>query len=382
MVDANGVRITLNHEGTFKDKQEAEKALSLVRSKSKARVIIANYREDSVEPPAPLDTIELERRASRFLNIRPKAALDIAEELYRHGYISYPRTETTIYPPTLSLRQVLLELARGEHSDYVKTLLGMSIRPTRGDSNDGAHPPIYPTRGATRQEILRYFKNERYWKIYDLVVRHFLATLSPPARVERQKIVVDVSGHRFSADGLKIIDRGYLIIYPFESPSEKVLPRVKIGDELSIVKAWIEERETEPPPYLSESELLRLMKRYGIGTDATMQDHIHTNVIRGYFKIRNRQCIPTPLGKAVINVLSKTGNELIDPLFRSRMEKALMEITNGSLRPDDVLFTFKNEARKIYEKFINRQGEVAMELIKALRNSLNKTNRGTGGKAS
>ncbi|ADN51830.1 DNA topoisomerase [Vulcanisaeta distributa] len=382
IVNVNGVRVTLNHDGTFKDKQEAERVLSLVRGKARAMVIIANYKEDFIEPPVPLDTIELERRASRFLNIRPKAALDIAEELYRHGYISYPRTETTIYPPTLSLRQILLELTHGEHGDYAKTLLGMSIKPTHGDSNDGAHPPIYPTRGVTRQEILRYFKNEKYWKIYDLVVRHFLATLSPPARVERQKIVVEISGHRFSVDGLKIIDKGYLTIYPFESPSEKVLPRVRVSDELSIVKAWIEERETEPPPYLSESELLRLMKKYGIGTDATMQDHIHTNVIRGYFKIRNKQCIPTPLGKAVISVLSKTGNELIDPLFRSRMEKALMEITSGSLKPDDVLFTFKNEARKIYEKFINRQREVAMELIKALKDSLSKGNKGAGGKAS
>ncbi|WP_367834299.1 DNA topoisomerase [Vulcanisaeta sp. JCM 16159] len=155
---------------------------------------------------------------------------------------------------------------------------------------------------------------------------------------------------------------------------------MRVGDELSIVKAWVEERETEPPPYLSESELLRLMRKYGIGTDATMQDHIHTNVIRGYFRIRNRQCIPTPLGKAVINVLSKTGNELIDPLFRSRMEKSLMEVTNGSLRPDDVLFTFKSEARKIYEKFMDKQKEVSMELIKALKESL--SNRKMGSKAS
>jgi Topoisomerase IA len=122
------------------------------------------------------------------------------------------------------------------------------------------------------------------------------------------------------------------------------------------------------------------MKKYGIGTDATMQDHIHTNVIRGYFKIRNKQCIPTPLGKAVINILSKTGNELIDPWFRSRMEKSLMEITRGSLKPDDVLLTFKDEARKIYEKFVNRQGEVARELVKALRESLSRSKGGNSSK--
>ncbi|BDR92846.1 DNA topoisomerase [Vulcanisaeta souniana] len=375
IVDANGNKITLNHDGTFKARQDAEKILDVVKSAGSAKVVIANYQEEALSPPIPLDTIELERRASKFLNIRPKAALDIAEELYRHGYISYPRTETTIYPQTLNLKQILLSLSHGEHSDYVKELLNSPIRPTRGDSNDGAHPPIYPTKGVGRRELLRYFKNERYWRIYDLVVRHFLATLSPPARVERQKVVVEVAGHRFNADGLRIIERGYLVIYPFESPSERVLPRLRVGEELRIEKAWVEERETEPPPYLSESELLRLMRRYGIGTDATMQDHIHTNIIRGYFRVRNKQCIPTPLGKAVISVLSKTGGELIDPWFRSRMEKALMEITRGSLRPGDVLFTFKSEARKIYEKFSSKQSEVAMELVKALKESLSKGGR-------
>ena len=371
-VDANGKELTLNHDGTFKDRQEATKVLELVRGSGKARVVVANYKEDTIEPPVPLDTVELERRASRFLNIRPKAALDIAEELYRHGYISYPRTETTIYPQSLNLRQILLNLTRGEYGTYAKALLDGYLKPTRGDTDDGAHPPIYPTKGATRQEILRYFKNERYWKIYDLVVRHFLATLSPSARVERQKIVAEVAGHRFETNGLRIIDKGYLVIYPFESPEERVLPRLRLGDELRIVKAWIEERETEPPPYLSESELLRLMRKYGIGTDATMQDHIHTNIVRGYFKVRNKQCIPTPLGKAVISTLSKVGSELIDPWFRSRMEKSLMEISKGTLKPSDVLLTFKDESRKIYSKFMERQNEVAMELIKALKASLNK----------
>nr|KJR71785.1 MAG: DNA topoisomerase [Vulcanisaeta sp. AZ3] len=369
-VNANGKELTLNHDGSFKDRHEAEKVLDLVKSSGMAKVTMANYKEEPLNPPIPLDTIELERRASRFLNIRPKAALDIAEELYRHGYISYPRTETNIYPQSLNLKHILLELTRSEYGDYAKSLLGALIRPTHGDSNDGAHPPIYPTRGTTRQELLKYFKNERYWRIYDLVVRHFLATLSPPAIVERQRIVLEVAGHRFGTNGLRIISRGYLEIYPFEEPNERVLPRLKQGEELKIIKAWIEERETEPPPYLSESELLRLMKRYGIGTDATMQDHIHTNVIRGYFRIRNKQCVPTPLGKAVISILSRTGQELIDPWFRSRMEKALMEITKGSLKPNDVLFTFKDEARKIYAKFMDRQNEVSTELIKALKESL------------
>ncbi|WP_069807530.1 DNA topoisomerase [Vulcanisaeta thermophila] len=366
----NSVQLTLNQE--IKDKATAQSIVNSVRSEGKGVVTKALYREGTLDPPVPLDTIELERRASRFFNIRSKAALDIAEELYRHGLISYPRTETTIYPQSLDLKGVLNDLLGSDYGDYVRQLLSKPLKPTRGDSDDGAHPPIYPTSGATKEKVLRLFKNERYWRIYDLVVRHFLATLSPPATVERQELSVRVGKYEFRTNGLKIVNPGYLIIYPFEKPSERVLPRFSQGEEVIISRAWLEEKETEPPPYLSESELLRLMKKYGIGTDATMQDHIHTNIVRGYFRVRNKQCIPTPLGKAVIGILSSVGKELIDPWFRARMEKSLMEITRGHLKPEDVLITFKNKARNIYKEFMANNKSIGESLIKALKDSLGK----------
>ncbi len=365
--DVNGMQITLTLDKMLKSIEEARKIVEAIKTIGRGRVVQAVYKEELQSPPIPLDTVELERRASKFLNIRPKQALDMAEELYRHGYISYPRTETTIYPPTLDLREILDELKDSEYASYVRKLASRPIKPTKGDSDDGAHPPIYPTKGATRYEILRKFRNEKFWKIYDFIVRHFLATLSPPAKFEVQRIAVTIGPYKFTTEGLKIIDLGYLEIYPFEKPHERVLPRVKMGDELRLVKAWFKECETEPPPYMTESELLRLMRKYGIGTDATMQDHIHTNVVRGYFRIKNRQCIPTPLGKAVIGVLSKVGPELIDPLFRARMERSLMEITRGKITPLEVLKTFKEEARRIYEKLLSNQGEIAFELIQALK---------------
>jgi len=216
-----GEVIKLDHVKTYKSKEEALKIAQQVRELGYVKVTLVRNVKVRVSPPKPLDTVELERRLSRFFNIRAKRALDIAEELYRHGYISYPRTETTIYPPTLDLREVLHELLKTEHRDYVRELLAQpKLTPTRGNSDDKAHPPIYPTTGATREEILAKFKRKEFWIVYDFVVRHFLATLSPPARFVRQEIIAKTGPIEFRATGIRILELGYWRIYPFEKVKE------------------------------------------------------------------------------------------------------------------------------------------------------------------
>ncbi|MEM1597573.1 MAG: type IA DNA topoisomerase [Pyrobaculum sp.] len=367
VVEINGHRVEMSSDVRYKSRKDAEQIAATIR---RGVVKVATYKPHHVSPPDPLDTVELERRASRWLGINAKKTLDVAEELYRAGLISYPRTETTIYPPSLDLGEVLKELTNGEHGAYAKRLLATGFRPTRGDSDDGAHPPIYPTRGATREEVYKMFgKLAAYaWPIYDFVVRHFLATLSPPAAVERQRIVVDFGKIQLEAEGLRILDEGYWQIYPWERQREKPLPVVRVGDEAQVVKVEVVERETEPPPQMTESELLALMKKYGIGTDATMQDHIHTNIKRGYMKLQKGKCVPTPLGMTLATALFQFAPELIEPTVRARIEKALNSIVKDGTPPSKLIHDIKAEFSKYYETLRSRQGEIRLALEKALNN--------------
>lgn len=361
LVEIGGNKIEMSADIRFKTRKEAEAVAAAIRQ---GVVKAAIYKPHHVQPPDPLDTVELERRASRWLGINSKKTLDVAEELYRAGYISYPRTETTIYPPTLDLREVLQELAATEHGDYAEELLRRGFRPTRGDSDDGAHPPIYPTKAATKAEIYRTFGKAGYhaWAIYDFVVRHFLATLSPPALVEKQKIVADFGRIQLEAVGQKTLDEGYWRIYPWERQSEKPLPRVDVGDVARAVKVEVVERETEPPPQMTESELLALMRKHGIGTDATMQDHIYTNVKRGYMKMQRGKCIPTELGIALATALFKYAPELIEPTVRARMEKALQSIVKDGISPKNLVPEIKAEFEKYYQALKERREELRRAL--------------------
>ncbi|ABL87570.1 DNA topoisomerase [Pyrobaculum islandicum DSM 4184] len=361
VVEIRGYKIEMSADVRFKTRKEAEAVATTIK---RGVVKAAIYRPHYIQPPEPLETVELERRASRWLGINSKKTLDIAEELYRAGYISYPRTETTIYPPTLNLREILQELIRGEHSRYVEELLLRGFRPTRGDSDDGAHPPIYPTKGATKSEIYKTFGKigDNAWAIYDFVVRHFLATLSPPAQVEKQKIVVDFGKIQLEVEGQRTIDEGYWRIYPWERQSDRPLPRVYVGDEVHAIKVEVVERETEPPPPMSESELLALMKKYGIGTDATMQDHIYTNIKRGYMKLQKGKCIPTKLGETLAITLFQYTPELIEPTVRARIERAIQGIVKNGISPNRLIQEIKSEFEKYYNDLKKHRDEIRRAL--------------------
>ncbi|MEM1549708.1 MAG: DNA topoisomerase [Candidatus Methanomethylicia archaeon] len=358
-------------KGRIKDQKIAKQLYDKISKIREAKVI--GYKTSTVKkkPPKPLSTLELEARASRFLNIRAKNTLDIAEELYRAGYISYPRTETEIYSENLDLKGKLkLFINHPEYGGYaIKILSAKVIKPTKGLKDDKAHPPIHPTKSALKEEIIGKF-GKRGWQIYDLIVRHFLATLSRDAEIQNIRVDLSIGGEEFTLRGQVIMELGYLEIYPFETIEEEYIPELRIGDIVKVERLEIHEGETEPPPYLSEEQLLKLMEEYGIGTDATKQDHIHNNIERGYMYIENKRCIPTPLGKKLIEALNEVAPELIKPEVRGFMEKMFMQVASGEKKSEEVL----NDARKYFKsqyiKVRDKSFEISSKIIPTIKESI------------
>ncbi len=368
---AEDQRIKAEHiKGRFKERGEAAGIFERIKGARSASVKEMEIKSSLKHPPVPLNTVEMESRASRFLNIRPKHALDLAEELYRRGYISYPRTETEIYSPALNLREILQSFR--SHPDYgrfASSILSAPLKPTRGTKDDRAHPPIHPVKPATRAEITNSL-GQSAWKLYDLIVRHFLATLSPPAKLGRQKLRVEIGGEIFEAEGVLVEDAGYLEIYPFEKPDEPALPILKAGEEIAVAKVELKESSTEPPPYLSESELLKLMEKLHIGTDATASQHIQTNLDRGYFYIQGKRCIPTPLGKALIQAMLQHKPELVKPEVRAFIEEQISEIAAGRKRREEVVEHAKKVFFEYYEDLRRKEKEIAQALTPTIPESL------------
>lgn len=142
--------------------------------------------------------------------------------------------------------------------------------PKNGKQDDKAHPPIHPVKNASRNEM-----GTDEWRVYELVARHFLACISKDAVGAETRIDVTCGGENFYAKGLLIEELNWLDVFPYEKWSDSILPPLTKGEEFK-PNLSIADNETKAPPLLSESDLIAKMDQNGIGTDATIHEHIKT----------------------------------------------------------------------------------------------------------
>ena len=125
----------------------------------------------------------------------------IAEDLYMDGFISYPRTDNTVYPKSLNTKELVTSLVRIPDFDAAKGLLDGPLQATRGKKETTDHPPIYPTQ-AVYPNALEGPKR----RVYELVVRRFLATFSPPMITESTRADIEAGSETYFVRGSVVVD--------------------------------------------------------------------------------------------------------------------------------------------------------------------------------
>jgi DNA topoisomerase-3 len=231
--------------------------------------------------PLPLTTVELQKLGSRFLGMSSQNVLKIAEDLYTKGFLSYPRTETDQFDSNIDLKALIQKQTQDPTwGQYSQGLLdGRFKTPRGGKNNDKAHPPIHPIAWVSR-DIL---STPEHKKVYDLVTRRFLACCSDDAKGELSTVDIKYGEEKFHASGVRVLERNYLDVYPFDKwESSQQLPSFEVGELFVPTEATLDEGKTGPPGYVTEPELLGLMDANGIGTDATMAEHIEKIISREY----------------------------------------------------------------------------------------------------
>jgi DNA topoisomerase-3 len=233
--------------------------------------------------PLPLTTLELQKCGSRFLGMDSQKVLQLAEKLYQKGWISYPRTKTDQFDQGMDLRGLVQKQAQGGRwADYATALVQEGFSwPRSGRNNDKAHPPIHPVNFFNPTRLS--YEEQR---VHEFVVRRFLACCSKDAQGSKTDISIRYGPETFNASGLVILERDYLDVYFYDRWGSQELPSFIEGEVFEPTEAILSEGKTSPPGYLTEPDLLALMNANGIGTDATMAEHIVTIIDRQYVEAR------------------------------------------------------------------------------------------------
>ncbi|KAI1795621.1 DNA topoisomerase [Ganoderma leucocontextum] len=333
-----------------------------------ARVTKVTSKETKKWKPYPLTTVDLQKAGSRLLKLSPKRVLDIAERLYQQGFLSYPRTETDIYDPQFDFMSLIQkQTADNAWGGFASGLQqGGFTPPRRGKKDDHAHPPIHPTAHAGNLA-----GDEK--RVYEYIARRFLASCSKDALGWQTTVDVKYGEEEFYATGLTIRERNYLEVFPYDKWSDKELPQFQEGEAFVPTECRLDEGQTSKPKLLTEADLVNLMDEHGIGTDATIAQHIQTVVDRKYVHEKmqgsTKYLIPSTLGIGLVEGYDAIGFEqsLSKSELRRETERRMVEICQGQKSKNEVLA----ESIERYKEMFMKTKVEFQKLMQAVDNRIN-----------
>lgn len=371
----NGMTITWTDKKskshTTFEKSRVEELLSKVKGKDGV-VRERTATEKKSYSPGLYDLTELQRDANKRFDFSAKETLNIMQRLYEnHKVLTYPRTDSRYLPTDIvgTLKERLEAISVGPYAK-VAGLLARKPIVTNSSFVDNQkvsdHHAIIPTEQYVN--LANMSLDER--KIYDLVVRRFLAVLSPPSVYEEVTIKIDVENEEFIAKGKIVKSLGYKEIYENSSEDEnkdetlsKVLPNINKNDVIKDIVFTITEGKTKPPAPFNEASLLTAMENPvnfleqkekemvktlgetgGLGTVATRADIIEKLFHSFLMEKKGREIFLTSKGKQLLELVPA---DLKTPALTAQLEMKLSKIAKGNLNMQSLMNEMTDYTKEI-----------------------------------
>lgn len=337
------------------DKKKAETIYKSCKGKNAVITKIEKTKQ-IIKAPHPFDLTTLQTEAYRVFGFTPAKTQKLAQSLYLQALISYPRTSSQQLPPTIDFINILRNLKKTKFASLVNKVLELEeLKPNNGKKVDPAHPAIHPT-GEIPEKLT---KDEE--KLYSLIVHRFLATFYKNAVRERMKVTAKIDKYKFFASCFKILENGWLALYPFYKFEEQEIRGIEEGQEIKIRQLLLEEKETKPPKRYSQASIVKEMERLNLGTKATRAIILDTLYQRKYIE-GYKQIKVTNLGMQVVKTLSKYAAQFLSPELTARFEEEMQKIEEMKKERVSVLEEAKKLLIETFSKFKEREVDIGREL--------------------
>ncbi len=356
----------INVKGDIFDKGIAQAAFDATKAKAgDGSIESADGAERNVPPYPPFDLTSLQLEASRVFRIDPSRTLAMAQSLYERSYISYPRTTSQKLPYTLGLPRIIEQLSKSARYAALAGALIASrrFRPNEGKKIDEAHPAIFPTgespKGLTVEEE----------KIYDLIVRRFLACFAEWATVQNTKIIAVFGEERYAATGAKVLKQGWLDFYTYSTIKQNELPQLKKGDRASFSDLSMPELQTQPPRRYTKASLIAELERLNLGTKATRAAIVDTLFKRGY--IDGSSITVTSFGMSVYQALKDNAAMIVDESTTRQLEEDMERIVKGEKTEKEVIDEGKQMLVDAITQFDKNKEKISQSMTIGMKKSEN-----------
>lgn len=389
----------LYKENGFREKKDAESLIANLKQELEqvpAVVEKLEKKKENKKPPLLYNLAELQNECSRFFKISPDETLRIVQELYEKKLVTYPRTDARVLSTAVA-KEITRNLNGLKNINMVQPFVQEILE-------TGAYKNLVKTRYVNDKQITDHYAiiptgqglsamrslSSTALKVYETIVRRFLAIFYPPAVYQKTTLEVRIGKEHFFAGFKVLLQAGYLQVmqYTFFKQKElgtdgkdekdgkaqktgsreaendsallEAVSRLKKGVTLQIGDLLIKEGETSPPKrynsgslilamenagqLIEDEELRAQIKGSGIGTSATRAEILKKLIGNKYLQLNKKTQVITPtlLGEMIFDVVNASIRSLLNPELTASWEKGLNYVAEGSITSDEYMIKLKN----------------------------------------
>ncbi|MEL7666482.1 MAG: type I DNA topoisomerase [Candidatus Shapirobacteria bacterium] len=315
----------------FTQKNEAEEYLSSLEKEFIVEKV--DNREMKRSPLPPFTTSKLQQTAARRFGWSGKQTMNLAQRLYEQGLITYHRTDSVFLSDKAigQFREFIIK-------EYGENYVAEKVRLFKNKSKNAqeAHEAIRPTKVELREPSSLDAKELR---LYELIWQRAVATQAASARLMSSSVEMSNRDALFKSHGLRVFFDGFYRVTQ-EKHEDQLLPELNVGEKLTTTKIDLEENETNPPPRYTDASLVASLEKQGIGRPSTYAPIISVIIARQYVEREEGKFVPTALGKATNEFLTKNFPQVLSLPFTADMENNLDKIAVGKEKWEKMLAGF------------------------------------------
>lgn len=329
---------------TITNAEQAEEYKKNLLAAADGKLIVkkVDKKQRKRNPAAPFITSTLQQEAARKLGFTAQRTMRTAQQLYEGidigggavGLISYMRTDSVSLAAeaVAEIRELIVERYGKDNVPAEPP-----VYKTKAKNAQEAHEAIRPTSARNIPESLVEFLTAEQYKLYDLIWKRTVASQMVHATIDT--VAVDLAcgeDNNFRANGHVIADPGFMHVYQeglddkkSDQDEERILPPMKVGEEVALKGMQCNQHFTEPPPRFSEATLIKSLEEHGIGRPSTYAAIIYTLQHREYVVLESKRFHPTDVGRIVNRFLTKYFTQYVDYDFTAKLENELDDIAAG-----------------------------------------------------
>ncbi len=287
--------------------------------------------EKIIRPKAPFITSKLQQSAASRLGFTSQKTMQIAQQLYegidtgsgRVGLITYMRTDSTRIASS-----ALGELRSFISESYPEELPERANFYAVGKRSQDAHEAIRPTYVKNTPEKMKDYLNRDQFRLYSIIWERFVSSQMTPARSRTVTVDFQANEGIFRASSTKTVAKGFQKALKIlaAKEKEKTLPALNAGDVVECLRFHPEQHFTSGPARYTDATIIKTLEEKGIGRPSTYAPIITVLLKRYYVVRKNRQLVPTQLGKIISDLLSNSFPDLLNDKFTADMEKKLDDV--------------------------------------------------------